>query len=135
MVKPTMCGDNKIYLPENGCSDCSELDYRIGLLESWKEQFVSEGYNALANKPTINGVTVEGNKTSEQYLITPLSEADLVALTPLECYNSPCEDSRACYGEACCMIVGCDGGDDSSSSEICVGSVCNMEIACNNVGA
>lgn len=108
MRTPSMCGDNRIYLPENGCGDCAELDYRISKLEDWKEQFVEDGYNALANKPSINGVTVEGSKTSEEYLITPISAEALEELTPMECYVPPCADSRACYGEVCCAIVGCE---------------------------
>ena len=108
MKTPTLCGDNRIYLPENGCGDCAELEYRIGLLEDWKEQFVEDGYNALANKPSINGVTVEGDKTSEDYLITAISIEDLEELTPLECYEPPCADSRVCYGETCCAKVACE---------------------------
>lgn len=129
MRKPTMCGDNRTNLPTSGCSECDGLEYRINQLEEWVEQFTEDGYNALANKPTINGVTVEGDKTSEQYLITPISAADLIALTPLECYEPPCRDSRACYGEACCMIVGCN---TNPSSEVCVGGVCYMEVGCDD---
>lgn len=127
MRKPTICGSNRMYMPENGCSDCAELEYRIKQLEDWKEEFVEEGYNALANKPTINGVTVEGDKTSEEYLITALSVEDIEALTPMECYEPPCADSRVCYGEACCMIVACDS---ESSSEACSGSIDHATIAC-----
>ena len=77
-------------------------------VDSWKANIDTNGYNALTNKPTINGVTVQGNKTSEDYLITAISDADIETLTPIECYEPPCSDSRACYGEACCAIVGCD---------------------------
>lgn len=37
-----------------------------------------------------------------------LTTADIVALTPLECYEPPCADSRVCYGEVCCMKVACN---------------------------
>lgn len=116
--KLKMCGDNHIDLPQTGCSDCEELQYQIDQLdnrldgvEDWRDQFVEDGYSALNNKPTINGVTVEGNKTSEDYLITPITDADLIELTPFECYVPPCADSRVCYGETCCMIVGCDDSE------------------------
>ena len=75
--------------------------------DTWKSNIDTNGYNVLANKPTINGVTVQGNKSSEDYLITAISQADIITLTPMDCYDPPCSDSRACYGEACCMIVGC----------------------------
>lgn len=77
-------------------------------IDSWKNNIDTNGYNALSNKPTINGVTVQGNKTSEDYLITAITVADIETLTPIECYVPPCADSRACYGETCCMIVGSD---------------------------
>lgn len=126
-IKPHLCGSNKMKLPESGCSDCAELEYRIKQLEDWKEEFVEEGYNALANKPTINGVTVEGDKTSEEYLITPISMDDIIELTPMECYVPACQDSRACYGETCCMIVGCNTSD---SSLVCDGGVCYATVSC-----
>lgn len=129
MRKPFMCGSNKVNMPESGCDDCTELAYRIDQLERWRDEFVDEGYNALANKPTINGVTVEGNKTSEDYLILPLSAEDIIDATPMECYVPPCADSRACYGEACCMIVGCNTSD---SSFVCEGTVCDATVACNS---
>lgn len=127
MRKPTLCGSNRINLPDSGCGDCEELEYRIKQLEDWKEEFVEEGYNALANKPTINGVTVEGDKTSEDYLILPISDADIIALTPMECYVPACQDSRVCYGETCCMIVSCNTSD---SSIVCEGGVCYATVAC-----
>lgn len=77
MKKPILCGENRIYLPENGCGDCAELDYRISLLEDW----VNSAY---------------------------LSENEIIALTPLECYEPPCADSRVCYGEVCCMKIACN---------------------------
>lgn len=127
MRKPTLCGSNRINMPESGCTDCDALAYRIDKLEEWKTEFVDEGYNALNNKPTINGVTVEGDKTSEDYLITPISAEDIIALTPMECFEPACRDSRACYGEACCMIVGCEG---NSSSKLCEGQTCYATVDC-----
>ena len=129
MKKPTLCGNNRINMPESGCSDCDQLEYQIGQLQDWVHDFEEAGYNALTNKPTINGVTVEGDKTSEDYLITPISEADLIELTPMDCYIPPCQDSRACYGEACCMRVACN---TSESSEICVGGVCYAIVGCDD---
>lgn len=127
MNKPSICGNNRVTLPESGCSDCDALQYQIDQIKEWIQTFEDEGYNALANKPTINGVTVEGDKTSEDYLISPISAEDLVELTPIECYVPPCQDSRACYGEACCMLVGCNTSD---SSNVCEGGVCYAAVAC-----
>lgn len=77
-------------------------------IDTWKENIDQNGYNALSNKPKINGITVEGNKSSEDYLIRAISTIDVDALTLIECYEPPCADSRVCYGETCCMKVGCD---------------------------
>lgn len=127
MNKPKLCGSNRINMPTSGCTDCDSLAYRIDQLEEWKEEFVDEGYNALNNKPTINGVTVEGDKTSEDYLITPISAEDIIALTPMECYVPACKDSRVCYGEVCCMIVDCEG---NPSSKLCEGQTCYAKVEC-----
>lgn len=127
MNKPTLCGSNRINLPTSGCGDCDELEYRIEQLERWKEHIEEEGYDALTNKPTINGVTVEGDKTSEDYLILPISAEDIIELTPIECYEPPCKDSRACYGEACCMIVACN---TNPNPIVCEGGVCYAEVSC-----
>lgn len=89
MKKPTLCGRNKVNLPESGCGDCAELEYRIGKLEEW----VESGF---------------------------MSAEDIIALTPIECYEPPCRDSRVCYGEACCMVVACN---QSTSCEVCEGGV------------
>lgn len=43
----------------------------------------------------------------EEWINNPLTAAEIEELTPMECYNPPCSDSRVCYGEACCMIVAC----------------------------
>lgn len=78
MRRPTMCGRNRIYLPNSGC-DCKAL-------------------------------------TTE----------DIEALTPIECYKPDCSDSRACYGTACCMIVGgCE-----SSSNVCEAKTCEATVMC-----
>lgn len=127
MNKPTLCGSNRINMPTSGCGDCDELEYRIEQLERWKEHIEEEGYDALTNKPTINGVTVEGDKTSEDYLILPISVEDIISLTPIECYEPPCKDSRACYGEACCMIVACN---TNPNPIVCEGGVCYAEVSC-----
>lgn len=34
-IKPHICGSNKTVFPENGCSDCSELAYRLDKIEAW----------------------------------------------------------------------------------------------------
>lgn len=128
MNKPYICGSNRMNLPESGCSDCDGLQYQIDQIKEWIQTFEEEGYDALANKPTINGVTVEGDKTSEDYLITPISTADIIELTPIECYVPPCQDSRACFGEACCMLVGCN---ESDSSIVCEGGVCHAIVSCD----
>lgn len=77
MIRPTICGDNRVNLPTSGCSDCDELEYQIGQLERWVNN------NALTT-------------------------AEIIALTPIECYEPPCADSRVCYGETCCMKVACN---------------------------
>lgn len=127
MRNPTMCGKNRVNMPTSGCDDCTALEYRINELERWVATFEADGYNALANKPTINGVTVEGDKTSTQYLIAPITEADIISLTPMECYVPECADSRACFGEVCCMIVGCNADD---SDKVCEAKVCSAKVAC-----
>lgn len=131
MNKPTLCGKNRITIPESGCSDCDQLEYQIQQLreeiENWIEQFEENGYNALTNKPTINGVTVEGDKTSEEYLITAIPASVIVDNTPMVCYEPACADSRACYGEACCMVVACN---ESDSSMVCDGAVCYAVVEC-----
>lgn len=43
----------------------------------------------------------------EAWMNNPLTTAEIEELTPLECYEPPCADSRVCYGTACCMIVAC----------------------------
>lgn len=111
MRNPYICGKNRINLPESGCSECEGLEYRIHELEVFKQNIEDNGYNALTNKPTINGVTVEGNKTSENYLITPISDYDIETLTPFDCYEPPCADSRVCYGEVCCAKVACSNNN------------------------
>lgn len=35
MRKPTMCGNNRLHVPESGCGDCAELEYRIKQIEDW----------------------------------------------------------------------------------------------------
>ena len=127
MNKPSICGNDRINLPDSGCGDCDALAYEIEKIKKWIETFEDEGYNSLANKPTINGVTVEGDKTSEDYLIAPLSDEDIVDVTPIECYQPPCQDSRACYGEACCMLVGCN---TNTTPIVCEGGVCYATIEC-----
>lgn len=117
-IKPHICGTNRTHIPESGCSDCAELEYRIKQLEDWQEEFVEEGYNALANKPSINGVTVEGDKTSEDYLITPISDADIVLLTPLECYRPPCEEPIVCQTTVCCARVACGEQEEVAPTEV-----------------
>lgn len=99
MRKPTICGSSKVYIPTSGCSDCDELEYRIGKLEEW----VRSGF---------------------------ISEADIIALTPIECETPSCEDSRACYGEVCCMKVGCE---TEPSNKVCEGKVCSAKVECATV--
>lgn len=111
-IKPKICGKNSITLPTSGCSDCAELEYRIKQLEDWKEEFVEEGYNALANKPTLNGVTIEGDKTSADYLIETIDLTDLEALTPMDCYEPPCQAPVVCTAEVCCAVLECDESEE-----------------------
>lgn len=87
-------------------STLTSITNRMTAIENWQSNMDANGYNALINKPTINGVTVQGNKTSEDYFITAIAIADIETLTPMECYVPPCADSRVDYGEVDCMIVG-----------------------------
>lgn len=67
-----ICGKNRISIPESGCDDSSALKLAIEKINQWITSFKEAGYTALANKPSINGVTVEGDKTSEEYMITSI---------------------------------------------------------------
>lgn len=115
-IKPHLCGNNRIELPSSGCGDCSGLEWRIDQLEKWKEEFLEEGYDALTNKPTINGVTVEGDKTSEEYLILALTEEELDELLNMDCYVPPCADPIICTTTVCCAQVTC-GEEDMEEIE------------------
>lgn len=127
-IKPHICGKNTVNLPTSGCSDCAELEYRIEQLEDWQEEFVEEGYNALANKPSINGVTVEGDKTSEDYLITAITDEVLDSLTPIECYVPVCSQPLTCVGETECMQLECD----PTAPRACEGTACNARLTCSD---
>lgn len=83
-LKVTICGKNRTTLPNSGCSECTGLERRIALLEDWVAIFTEDGYTALANKPSINGITVVGAKSSEDYLIERISNATIIELTPIE---------------------------------------------------
>lgn len=83
MRKPSLCGRNRVNLPESGCDECAQLEYRIEQLE--------DRVDAI-----------------EEWIMSPLTEEQIEALTPLECYVPECADSRVCYGEACCAIVACE---------------------------
>ena len=37
-----------------------------------------------------------------------ISEEELVGLTPIECYEPLCSSSEVCVGTVCCMQVSCD---------------------------
>lgn len=54
-----------------------------------------------------------------------LTEEEIIALTPIECATD-CQDSRACYGKACCMLVGC--GDEDT---VCNATVCTATVHCS----
>ena len=124
-IKPHLCGKNTVNMPTSGCSDCAELEYRIKQIEDWKDEFVEEGYNALANKPTINGVTVEGDKTSEDYLILAITDELLDSLTPIECHIPTCSIPQTCVGETECMQLECD----PTAPTACEGVVCTASVA------
>ena len=69
-LKVTVCGDNKLYVPEDGCSDCEELEVRINNLESCcatvKEQIESQDASIASIKNTVNNLqpTVSGQGAS-----------------------------------------------------------------------
>lgn len=133
-MKVNICGKNTINPPTSGCNDCAELEYRIKKLEDfaadtqeWIENFETEGYDALNNKPTINGVTVEGDKTTEDYLILPISDDAIEELTPMECYVPPKEKPIVCVGEVCSMTLECD----PTIGRTCEGETCEATVMCN----
>lgn len=33
MRRPKLCGRNTVYIPESGCDDCAQLEYRVAQLE------------------------------------------------------------------------------------------------------
>ncbi len=107
-IKPYICGKNSVQLPNSGCGECDELEHRIKKLEDWQEEFVEEGYNALANKPSINGITVEGDKTSEEYLITAIDDETLGLLCDMTCYVPDCVEPIVCRTKVCCAKVACE---------------------------
>ena len=132
-MKVNICGKNTINMPTSGCSDCAELEYRIKKLEDfaaetqeWIEHIETDGYDALTNKPTINGVTVEGDKTSEEYLILPISDDELEALTPMDCYVPPREKPIVCVGEVCSAVLECD----PTIGRTCEGETCQATVLC-----
>lgn len=75
MRNPTLCGKNRLYIPESGCSDCDELAYRIDRLEERLNAFV------------------------------PMTEEQIEALTPIECLEPEGASGIVCQGEACLSIV------------------------------
>lgn len=132
-MKVNICGKNTINPPTSGCSDCADLEYRIKKLEDfaaesqeWIEHIETDGYNALTNKPTINGVTVEGDKTSEEYLILPISDDELEELTPMDCYVPPKEKPIVCVGEVCSAKLPCD----PTVGRTCEGETCQATVLC-----
>lgn len=75
--------------------------------------------------PTICGRNRINMPTSGCGSCDALTEEEIIALTPIECYEAPCSDSRVCYGQTCCMIVGCNGGDEPL---VCDAKVCESKI-------
>lgn len=41
-MKPHICGKNRTNLPTSGCSDCSELAYRLDKIEEWLENPIDD---------------------------------------------------------------------------------------------
>lgn len=127
---PYMCGKNRMKLPTSGCDDCSGLEYRIDKLEDWVAEFEEEGYNALANKPSINGVTVEGDKTSEEYLITAIDISTIDSLTPIECFVPECQAPIVCSAQVCCAILECS---EEPANTTCNAKTCSSKVACGAI--
>lgn len=68
-----------------GCDTNVDPDERMDL--KWETKIVpviqtggSSNYNDLSNKPSINGVELVGNKTSEELMIKSISNVDLEAI-------------------------------------------------------
>lgn len=70
-MKPTVCGDNNLYVPDSGCSDCDELELRVRRLE----ECCADAQSALAQlQDALNGkqdklvagnnITITGNVIS-----------------------------------------------------------------------
>lgn len=81
-------------------------------------------------KPTMCGSNRIYMPTSGCGDCNALSAEDIEALTPIECYEPPCRDSRVCYGEVCCMVVSCN---TSNSDKVCEGGVCYAQVGCEQV--
>ena len=38
MKTPTICGKNRVNLPQTDCDDCSEFEHRLEQIEAWKNR-------------------------------------------------------------------------------------------------
>lgn len=73
-MKPTICGENRMYVPQGGCSDCAELEYEIQQLRNEFESF----------------------RDSFEFM----RAGDIEDATPIECLQPVGISGRACVGEA-----------------------------------
>ena len=89
-MKVTLCGGNKIHMPESGCGDCEHLEYLINKLREDFDEFVAGA----------------------------LTEDEIVALTPIECPQPEEDETTAvvCEAEVCLAVV-CNNGGGGSSGE------------------
>lgn len=59
MRNPTICGKNRINLPQSGCSDCEELEHRISQIE---KNIVK--YRLEVDGDTVSLVGSDGSKST-----------------------------------------------------------------------
>lgn len=59
MRNPTICGKNRVNLPQSGCSDCEELEYRISQIE---KNIVK--YRLEVDGDTVSLVGSDGSKST-----------------------------------------------------------------------
>lgn len=77
MRNPTICGKNRINLPESGCSECDELEHRISQIE---KNVVK--YSLEVDGNTVTLVGSDGTRSSVA-VISTASCGSIEELTPI----------------------------------------------------
>lgn len=77
MRKPTICGNNRVYVPDVGCTDCEELEVRIQALE-----------NRIARLPDeIVTYSLEGKDNEVTLVDSNGSESTVAVVAVTSCNN------------------------------------------------